>query len=56
MPSACIDFRGNSDGNLQRTQVIGYRVSSNGNADVAVNYVANENYEADLPPEIELTK
>jgi Tfp pilus assembly protein PilX len=56
LPSACIDLRGNSDGNLQRTQVIGYDVTSNGNAEVAVSFNPDENYRAPQPPQIELVR
>ncbi len=56
MPSACIDWRGNSTGSLARTQLIGYDVTSNGAGTVAVNYDANDNYKMNLPGEVELTK
>ena len=56
MPSACIDWRGNSDGGLDRVQLIGYDVSSNGNADIAVTYNANDQYELNNPPVVELTQ
>ena len=55
MPSACIDYSGNSKGN-DHSQLIGYRVTSNGSADVNIIYNTDENYEATIPPEIELSK
>lgn len=56
MPSACIDWRGNSTGTLSRTQVIGYDVTSNGAGNVAVDYNADDNWKANLPGEVQLTK
>jgi hypothetical protein len=56
MPSACIDARGNSSGSQNDSQIIGYTVSSNGNGDVEVYYNADNNYEAPVPPKIQLTK
>ena len=55
MPSACIDYRGNSMGN-DHSQLIGYRVTSNGSGYVNIIYNTDENYEATIPPEIELSK
>ena len=56
MPSACIDARGNSGVAQNRTQIIGYTVSSNGTGDVVVNYNPDDNYKAPIPPQIELTR
>ncbi|GAB4426525.1 MAG: hypothetical protein Kow002_15820 [Anaerolineales bacterium] len=55
-PTACIDFRGNSNGNHTRSQVVGYTVSSNGNADLYINYNAGDNAQTPKPPEIMLAK
>lgn len=55
-PSACIDFRGNSNGSAVHSQIIGYMVSSNGNASVSVDYQANENRQQSVNPTIELIK
>lgn len=56
MPSACIDARGNSGASQNRSQVIGYQVSSNGTGDVNVYYDADDNYKDPVPPKIQLTK
>jgi Flp pilus assembly protein TadG len=56
MPSACINWLGNSEGNLSRSQLIGYRIYSNGDGAVALNYNAADNYQANLPGEVQLIK
>jgi hypothetical protein len=55
-PTACIDFRGNSNGQADRTQVIGYNVTSNGNADLNIIYDAGDNAGTPIKPKIALTK
>ncbi|MBT3336613.1 MAG: hypothetical protein HN855_12285 [Anaerolineae bacterium] len=55
-PTACIDFRGNSNGEVTHSQVIGYNVTSNGNADVFVSYNPEENATAFISPQIELAE
>lgn len=55
-PSACIDFRGNPDGSAINSQIIGYMVSSNGTADVYVEYDANENRRDPDPAVISLVE
>ena len=42
-PTICIDFRGNSNGYQTRSQVIGYTVSSNGNASLYIDYDSDDN-------------
>jgi len=56
LPAACIDFRGNADGALQRTQLIGYKVTSNGTADVAINFNSNDNYQTTSPGMLQLIR
>lgn len=56
MPSACIDARGNSEASQNRSQVIGYQVSSNGTGDVTVDYNPDDNYKVPIPPKIQLTR
>ena len=59
-PSACVDLRGNGDANGIHTQVIGYNVSSNGNAGggnededrVYINYDDDENHKKPVYPSI----
>jgi hypothetical protein len=51
-PSACIDLRGTSDGHAMHSQVIGYTVSSNGDATVTVNYDPDENPKVPIYPTI----
>jgi len=55
-PSACIDFRGNSNGSAVHSQIIGYTVSSNGSASVNVEYNSSENRRESQDPTIELIK
>ncbi len=43
-PSACIDFRGNSTTSAIHSQIIGYNVSSNGNAHPNIIYNEAENH------------
>ncbi len=54
MPNACIDLKGNSAGDFLETQLIGYKVQSNGGANVYVNYQANDNYQVYSPPILNL--
>jgi hypothetical protein len=56
MPSACIDARGNGEAAQNRSQIIGYQVSSNGAGDVTVNYNPDDNYKVPVPPKIQFTK
>jgi hypothetical protein len=55
-PTACIDFRGNSNGEAIHSQVIGYNVTSNGAAALLVQYDPNENTKLPVPPEIQLSE
>ncbi len=56
MPSACIDYRGNGTGNAIDSMMVGYQVTSNGNAEVAISYNPDDNYKYPEPPMIELTR
>ncbi|HSL45861.1 MAG TPA: Tad domain-containing protein, partial [Anaerolineales bacterium] len=49
-PSACIDLRGNGLANAIHTQVIAYNVSTNGTADVYIQYVPDENHKEPVYP------
>jgi len=53
-PSACLDLRGNADQSAIHSQIIGYIVGSNGNAEVYVNYQADENHLDPFEPTISL--
>jgi Flp pilus assembly protein TadG len=55
-PSACIDLRGNADQSAMHSQIISYIVGSNGNAEVYVNYEADENHHTPVNPSITLIK
>ena len=63
-PSACLDLRGNGDANGIHTQIIGYNVSSNGNAgggnddddQVYINYEQEENHLVPISPSISILK
>ena len=56
MPSACIDWRGNGVGHADNSQVIGYNVTSNGNADLYIEYNSDDNWKYPQPPIMEMTK
>jgi Flp pilus assembly protein TadG len=53
-PSACIDYRGNSDGSAIHSQIIGYNVSANGTADNYIQYIEEENRRENQPITIKL--
>ena len=55
-PTACIDFRGNSNGETTHSQVIAYNITSNGNADLFVSYAPEENGKAPVSPQSELAE
>lgn len=55
-PSACLDVRGNGDPAGMHTQIIGYIVGSNGDADVYINYDEAENHLNPIEPNITLLK
>ena len=63
-PSACLDLRGNGDANGIHSQIIGYIVSSNGNAgggnddedQVYINYEQEENHLIPISPNISILK
>jgi putative Flp pilus-assembly TadE/G-like protein len=56
-PSACIDLRGNGQtANTINSQVIGYNVSANGDADVTIEYKQDENHRDPYVPFITLLK
>jgi hypothetical protein len=53
-PSACLDLRGNANGEALHSQIIGWIVGSNGTADMYVNYNAEENPQIPYHPNISL--
>lgn len=55
-PSACLDLRGNANGEALHSQIIGWIVGSNGTADVYVNYQIGENHQIPISPNISLLK
>jgi hypothetical protein len=55
-PSALITMFGNSGPGNYDSQIIGYRVDSGGNANIAVKYKINHNYQAALPISLTLLK
>jgi hypothetical protein len=55
-PSACIDLRGNANGEAVHSQIIGYNVSSNGDAKLEVEYDADEQRRDPVSPAIQLLK
>lgn len=54
-PTACIDFRGNGFGEVN-SQLIGYTISSNGAADVTINYIEDQNRRDAEDPALQLLK
>ncbi len=55
-PSACIDVRGNGEPSGMNTQIIAYNVTSNGNAEIYINYNPNPNLMEPIDPSITLEK
>jgi hypothetical protein len=55
-PSADITMFGNSSTASFDSQIIGYHVDSGGNADIAIKYKINHNYQARLPITLTLLK
>lgn len=55
-PSACLDLRGNGEADGIHTQLIGYNVSSNGDAEVYINYQIDENHENPVYPTVSILK
>ncbi|MBN2118806.1 MAG: Tad domain-containing protein [Anaerolineales bacterium] len=55
-PSSCLDLRGTSDGKAMNSQVIGYTVSSNGDATVDIQYDPNVNPKVPIYPTISQLK
>lgn len=62
-PSACLDLRGNGDTNGIHSQIIGYNVSSNGNAggnsgdeSVYINFQEDENHKIPVYPSISMLR
>lgn len=51
-PSSCLDLRGTSDGHAMNSQVIGYTVSSNGDATVNVQYNPDDNPKIPIYPSL----
>jgi Flp pilus assembly protein TadG len=55
-PSACLDIRGNGEPSGIHTQIIGWMVSSNGNAEVYINYNPNPDLLTPYDPTITLER
>jgi Flp pilus assembly protein TadG len=55
-PTACIDIRGNGEPSGIATQIIGWNVSSNGNAEVYINFSPNPDLLDPIDPTISLIK
>jgi hypothetical protein len=55
-PSACIDLRGNGTTDNINSQLIGYNVSSNGTADIYINYREQDNHQNPYEPSVSLRK
>jgi len=55
-PSSCLDLRGNGNLYAMNSQIIGYTVSSNGSAELHVNYNVANNHETPVYPTISLLK
>lgn len=55
-PSACIDVRGNGEPSGVHTQIISYNITSNGDAEVYINYQANPDLNTPVDPTIAFLK
>ena len=55
-PTCHVSLLGGAENVGWSSQLVGYTVEMGGNTDLDITYAADDNYEADLPPEIELTK
>lgn len=55
-PSVCIDYRGNSLGYNVNSQIIGYNVTTNGNANVVVNYNTKDVHKNPVLPTVTLLR
>jgi hypothetical protein len=55
-PTSCIDLRGTSDGDAMKSQVIAWKVTSNGDATLSVNYDAEDNHQDPVYPTISVLK
>ena len=55
-PMACLDLRGNADQSAIHSQIIGYIVGSNGNANVYVSYDPDDNHQDPVYPAITLLR
>lgn len=55
-PTACVDFRGNSNSKNMNSQLIGYNVTANGTADVEITYNQKSTQQQVLPSTVELVK
>lgn len=53
-PTACLDLRGNGTAQGMHSQIIGWIVGSNGDADVYINYKTEENHRIPIHPNISL--
>jgi len=53
-PTACLDLRGNGTAQGMHSQIIGWIVGSNGDADVYINYKADENHRITVHPNISI--
>lgn len=53
-PSADVTMFGNSGTGAFDAQIIGYQVDSGGNADIMINYSANNNYQVTVPQTLSL--
>ncbi len=55
-PTCDVSLLGGAENTGLRSQLVGYTVEMGGNTDLDIFYSEADNYEANLPPEIELTK
>jgi Flp pilus assembly protein TadG len=55
-PGAEIHLNGNGSSYGYHSQIIGYQIDMSGNENMHITYVDDQNYDAMLPPQVELTK
>jgi len=55
-PASDVTINGGSNGFVLRSQVIGYTVALSGSGTTTISYSDDQNYDAPIPPKVELTQ
>ena len=56
MPGAEIHLNGSDSQSGYHSQIIGYRIESNGESNIVIKYMDEQNYDTYNMPEVQLTK